>query len=93
LKVRWTELARDDVARIVRHIANDNVTAALRTGDRIVSATEGLSQFPERGRLGEEAGTRELVISGTPYLTIYRIAAEVEILRVIHGAQQWPPEQ
>lgn len=42
------------------------------------------------GRLDE---TRELVITGTPFLIVYRVAdGLVEILRVVHGAQKWPDD-
>jgi plasmid stabilization system protein ParE len=35
-----------------------------------------------------------LVIVRTPYLVIYEHAGEaVHILRVLHGAQQWPPDE
>jgi plasmid stabilization system protein ParE len=45
------------------------------------------------GRSGRVAGTRELVIAGTPYLVAYRVEAKaVVILAVIHGAQRWPDE-
>jgi len=38
-------------------------------------------------------GTRELVISRTPYIAAYCITGDtVRILRVLQGAQQWPDE-
>jgi toxin ParE1/3/4 len=43
------------------------------------------------GRPGRVQGTRERVITGTPYLVVYRVRHEVEILRVLHGAMRWPP--
>jgi toxin ParE1/3/4 len=34
---------------------------------------------------------RELVISGTPYIVAYRLKGrEIQVLRVLHGARQWP---
>ncbi len=45
------------------------------------------------GRNGRVPGTRELVISGTPYIAAYRLAGNaLRILRIIHGAQEWPEE-
>ncbi len=50
-------------------------------------------QHPEMGRHGRIEGTRELVISRTPYIAAYRITGDtVRILRVLHGAQLWPDE-
>jgi len=52
-----------------------------------------LARYPESGRPGCVAGTRELVIRRTPYIAAYRIAGDtVRILRVLHGAQQWPED-
>lgn len=55
-----------------------------------------LADHPEAGRRGRLGGTRELVIPRTAFLLIYRIDREaqtVEILRLLHGAQQWPPKR
>jgi toxin ParE1/3/4 len=41
---------------------------------------------PRMGRLGRLSGTRELVISKTPYVVPYRVQGEtIELLRVIHS--------
>jgi plasmid stabilization system protein ParE len=54
---------------------------------------ELLIETPEIGRPGRIEGTRELVIQRTPYIAAYRIDGEtVRILRVLHGAQEWPDE-
>ena len=47
--------------------------------------------FPNRGRTGRIAGTRELVFGPLPYIAVYRVTEDiVEILRIYHGAQDWP---
>jgi toxin ParE1/3/4 len=56
-----------------------------------MSAWKALAQFPEQGRTGRKSGTRELALSGLPYLAVYRLNGDaIEILRILHGAQIWP---
>jgi len=43
------------------------------------------------GRPGRVPGTRELVISNSPFVVAYCIEKErIVILAIYHGAQQWP---
>jgi toxin ParE1/3/4 len=76
---------------IAEYIAQDNPAAAYAVHDAIQRQVERLAQHPRIGRPGRVEGTRELVVSGTPYIVAYRVAGQdVTILRVLHGAQQWP---
>ncbi|MGX7744025.1 type II toxin-antitoxin system RelE/ParE family toxin [Rhodopseudomonas parapalustris] len=81
---------RDDIfTDIEAHTPMD----AIAIDDRILAATHRLRDFPESGRPGRVAGTRELVIAGTPYVAAYQIVgATIRILRVLHGAQRWQNE-
>lgn len=91
MRLRWLRDARADVRRIGRYIAHDNVDAAERVTTRIVEDIDLLTDQPGIGRPGRIIGTRELVISGTPYIAAYRVReTTVEIIAVIHGAQRWP---
>ena len=72
-------------------IARDNPSAATRMVDRIRAAVERLREFPALGRPGRVAGTRELIISGTPYIVPYRVTEDqIQILGLMHSAQRWP---
>jgi toxin ParE1/3/4 len=43
------------------------------------------------GRPGRVLGTRELVVSNSPFVVAYSIEKErIVILAIYHGAQQWP---
>jgi toxin ParE1/3/4 len=59
---------------------------------RLVGRAERqLLRLPESGRPGRIAKTRELVVSGAPYILPYRIIGDtVQILRVYHPARRWP---
>jgi toxin ParE1/3/4 len=74
-------------------IAEDNQTAAYAVHEAILRQVGRLAEHPRIGRPGRVKGTRELVVSGTPYIVAYRVAGQdVTILRVLHGAQQWPKQ-
>ncbi|WP_371349411.1 type II toxin-antitoxin system RelE/ParE family toxin [Ancylobacter sp. IITR112] len=89
----WSALALADRDSIFSHIEADNPRAAIAVDERIAGAARRLIDFPESGRPGRVAGTRELVIPGTPYIAAYVVTVEkVRILRVLHGAQRWPDE-
>ena len=76
-----------------QYIERDNKGAAMRVARRLRGASNGLTSHPEMGRPGRVGSTRELVIPGTPYLLPYRVReGKVEILAVIHGAQEWPEQ-
>lgn len=87
----WSVYALEDRIAIFDYIENDNPVAAVRVDTRIENQVEHLIEFPEMGRPGRIEGTRELVITRTPYIVAYTLANDsVTILRVLHGAQQWP---
>jgi toxin ParE1/3/4 len=91
MRVVWTARALRDLASLRAYIGQDNRAAAERQVERILAATARLGEFAETGRPGRRAGTRELVVTQTPYLVPYRVRGElVEVLRVLHGRQRWP---
>lgn len=93
MRVRWTTPAREQLVSAYQFLAQDNRRAAARTVDKIWKSTELLARHPLAGREGRVAGTRELVVRGTPFLVAYRIQGnEVWILAVIHRARKWPDE-
>jgi toxin ParE1/3/4 len=78
---------------IRERIAVDNPTAARGIVERIRAAVTRLAVSPALGRPGRVVGTRELVISGTPYIVPYRVKGNiVQIITILHGAQRWPED-
>jgi toxin ParE1/3/4 len=91
MRLSWTAPAVQDLVSARAYIARDNPPAADHQVERVVAAISTLLRFPETGRPGRRTGTRELVVSRTPYIVAYRVrAGTIEILRVLHGRQRWP---
>jgi len=90
--VRWTDSAAGDLTQICDYIEQHNsATIARRVALSIHERIGTLATFPEAGRIGRRHGTRELVLTGLPYLAVYRVrGSAVEILRILHGAQKSP---
>ena len=93
MQIIWEEDALRDLRHIRRQIAKDNPIAARQMARRIQEAVRLLADHPEIGRTGRVADTRELVVADTPYIAAYQSVGDaVLILRVLHGAQQWPEQ-
>ena len=87
MRLLWSQPALSDLRALHAYIAKDNERAAdamvTRTVDR---AERQLLRMPESGRPGRIAKTRELILSGTPYILPYRIVGDtIQILRVFHS--------
>ncbi|MBA3040509.1 MAG: type II toxin-antitoxin system RelE/ParE family toxin [Alphaproteobacteria bacterium] len=89
-ELRWTQTAVQDLDDIGSYIAEDSPRSAEAIVRRLVEAAAFLAYYPEIGRLGRVAGTRELVVAGTPYIIVYRVQAAIEILTILHTARKWP---
>lgn len=91
MRPAWTRLALADLDNARDYIAEDNPSAADRVIGGIKKTVDALRRHPEIGRPGRVAGTRELVIPGTPFIVAYRVKDKrLEVLAVICGARRWP---
>ena len=91
MDIFWTPKARAEREEAIDYIARDNPFAALDQLDKIEQQTSLLAAQQKMGRPGRVKGTRELVVSGTPFIAIYRVKGKrIEVLRFLHGAQKWP---
>jgi toxin ParE1/3/4 len=91
MSIVWTASARKDVNAIWDFVEQRNPDAAELVESEILRQVESLLKFPKRGKPGRVTGTRELVIVGLPYVVVYLLAeSKIVILRVLHGAQDWP---
>jgi toxin ParE1/3/4 len=92
VKIVWTRRATRHLQAAYEYWAQEASPAAADAMlDRIFSTVEFLERHPEMGRSGRIAGTRELVIVATPFVTVYRIRpSRIEVLAFLHGARKWP---
>lgn len=73
------------------YIAQGNPLAAITQDEQIEHQVDMLMQHPQMGRPGRRKGTRELVISRTPFVVVYRVkGTRIEVIRLLHSSQQWP---
>ena len=91
MTVVWSARAVAHLEALRAWIARDRPRAAADSAATLIAAVELLGEHPNAGRPGRVAGTRELVVPGTPFVIPYRVRGEqVEIVAVFHGRQQWP---
>ncbi|WP_087723906.1 type II toxin-antitoxin system RelE/ParE family toxin [Pandoraea sp. PE-S2T-3] len=91
MRLEWSQHAVQDRNDIFDFIEQHSPGAAVWIDSRIHQQLRALLRHPASGRLGRVRGTRELVITRTPYIAAYRLLPmRVRVLRILHSAQQWP---
>ena len=92
MRVEWTRKALANLDNAVEYIAADNPNAARNVAQKIWNTTQLLAEQPGLGRPGRVTGTRELVITGLPYVIPYlEKNGIIVILRILHTSMKWPP--
>lgn len=91
VKVLRAPADESDLDGIAAFYGTLNRAATLEMLDRLAAAEATLSDHPLLGRAGRVAGTRELVVNGTPFIVVYVIEGDhLIVLRVWDARQQWP---
>jgi len=74
MRIQWTGPAAHDFVSICNYTQEQYGPAvASKKAQHIIERVDSLVQFPKMGRSGRKSGTRELVLSGSPFLAVYRI--------------------
>ena len=92
MKVHWTDTAVEHLQAIHAYIAKNSPQYALRIVDRLTRRSQQIADFPLSGRVVPEFehGQIREVLEG-PYRIIYYIKlAQIDVLAVIHAAQEIP---
>ena len=90
MTLKWLRSAVATRVAQLNYIAQTNPKAAANQGNHIDTEVRRLLRYPYLGRVGVKHGTRELVITGTPFVLVYRIrirAKRIEIVDLWHSAQ------
>lgn len=91
MRVVVAESAATDLYSLTVYFGQLNPSATDAMVDRIPAAIRMLGNHPKMGHTGRKAGTREFVVTGTPYVLVYQIEDEsLAVTRVLHTKQQWP---
>ncbi len=91
MQVKWSKKALLNLSAAVKYIAADKPGAARDAAQRIWDVAKLLAEQPDMGRTGRVKGTRELIVTGLPFILPYVIHEDsVIILRVMHTSMKWP---
>ena len=83
MKVLWKRHALAHLERVRLYVAEQNPAAAAGVGNTLLKAESRLADFPSIGRPGRVSNTRELGVSGLPFILPYTVAGNrVPILAV-----------
>lgn len=96
MRIVLTEAAEDDLAAIYTHDAGRSVPTAGQVVGTILRAINSLASFPLMGRPGAVPRTRERIVIRYPCRIVYHVDElneVIEVWRILHGAQLWPPSE
>jgi toxin ParE1/3/4 len=91
MPIKFSNRAKQDLASISKYIAKDSKTNAINLVKKLVqSVTLQLEMYPNSGRPGRVAGTREFVAHHS-YIVAYRVEKDqVLVLTFRHASRLWP---
>jgi toxin ParE1/3/4 len=91
VRLKWTRAASQDLESVERYISRDNPDAAIDTVLEIIRRVEIPAEHPGMGWPRRVEGSRELALGSLPYVVPYVHQSDtIIILRVLHGAMNWP---
>ncbi|HUX90635.1 MAG TPA: type II toxin-antitoxin system RelE/ParE family toxin [Gallionellaceae bacterium] len=89
-KLEITPEAERDIFAIASNIQlQDSVASAMRVVSELKIQLNNLVALPGSGREGGCDGTREVVITGMPFIAVYKKDNDlITIVRVLYGADE-----
>ncbi len=95
MHVRLTDDAVADLENLKEYLGPKSPQGYARIAAAIFTTIAQLETFPLLGREGRVEGTYEIAVPRTPFLLIYSLGDPlfIDIDRVLHGKQKYPPEE
>ncbi len=92
MKVHWTDTAIECLSAIHNYIAKNSTLYAKRLVDRLTRRSQQIGNFPLSGRIVPEFGVEQIreVIEGSYRIIYYIKPDQIDVLAVVHGAQDIP---
>lgn len=89
MQIVWGDAGRREFDAAIAFVRSQSPAGAARVGERILAAITLLERFPELAPASRHRGLRQLVVTRTPYLVIYRIHNDrIETSAVVHAKQK-----
>lgn len=88
--VKFTSDAENDFDEILNSVGqHDSIAAAKQIIKNFKIQLTDLARSSVSGRVGVCENTREVVLTGLPFIVIYaKVESEVTVLRILHGAYE-----
>lgn len=91
MAIRYMDAAKADLASIILYRIEQPLPDPVGFAHALRQKIAHLDAIEHPGRKGRVPGTTEWVLTGLPYIAVFRREGQVvKVYRVLHGAQQWP---
>ncbi|RFO94736.1 hypothetical protein DIC66_21910 [Rhodoferax lacus] len=91
LPIVWRASARNDLAEIIRYVANVNPLAARRLREVLMDSVLPTSEHPYLYRQSQTVPALREIVAHPNYIVYYRVAATcIEVVNVVHTRREFP---
>ena len=91
MTIRYADEAKVDLASLIGYRIEQSLPDPIGFARALRKKIAHLDEIEHPGRVGRVPGTTEWVLSGLPYIAVFRREGKVvKVYRVLHGARQWP---
>ncbi|WP_416173663.1 type II toxin-antitoxin system RelE/ParE family toxin [Brevundimonas sp.] len=88
MRVEFSDQAKRDIREIAYWIASDSLEQAERFVRQLSKAARSLDRLAFRYPIVGRTEVRRMPYRA--YLIFYRVTHQVEVLRILHSARDWP---